>query len=90
MSVTTVRLTPEIEKDLEELADSMSRSKSWIINQALSEFIARQQHEQERWEQTVAAMDSVVKGRVVSGKSAHDWLKSWGCEGESDPPSAGK
>ena len=90
MSVTTVRLKPEIEKDLEGLAESMQRSKSWIINQALREFIERQQHERERWEQTVAAMDSVVKGRVVSGKSVHDWLKGWGCEGESDPPSAGK
>ena len=41
MSVTTVRLSPEIEQDLETTASKMQRSKSWVISEALREYIAR-------------------------------------------------
>jgi predicted transcriptional regulator len=49
MSVTTVRLQPEVESGLEAMADKLSRSKSWLINQALREYLERQE-EAERGE----------------------------------------
>jgi len=50
MSVTTVRLQAEVEQHLEAIASRLHRSKGWVINQALSEYIEKQQLEQERWE----------------------------------------
>lgn len=89
MSVTTVRLPPEVEKSLENMARKLDRSKSWLINQALAEYLVRQEREQERWQETLAAMESVAQGNVVSADEVHDWLRSWGDSRELSPPKSG-
>lgn len=89
MSVTTVRLQPEVESGLEAMADKLHRSKSWLINQALREFLERQEQDQVRWQETLKAMESVAQGRVVSGEAVHAWLSSWGTASELPPPKAG-
>ncbi len=90
MSVTTVRLQPEVEEGLEAMAGKMHRTKSWLINQALREFIEREAIEQSRWHQTLTAMESVARGQVVPGETVHAWLQSWGTENELPAPSATK
>ena len=90
MSVTTVRFQAEVEQQLEAIASRLNRSKGWVINQALAEYIAKQQLEQERWQQTLDAMESAAQGRVVSASEVHGWLNSWGTENEQDAPSSAK
>jgi predicted transcriptional regulator len=90
MSVTTVRLQPELEQSLLAMSNSMNRSKSFLINQALKEFVDRQSLEQERWQQTLAAMESVAKGQVVAAEDVHAWLESWGSDKELPAPEVGK
>lgn len=90
MSVTSVRLQPEIEAGLEAMAEQTQRSKGWLINQALKEFIARQEVEQTRWRQTLQAIESVAKGQAVAGQTVHAWMESWGTEDELVPPRAGQ
>ncbi|MDI1302714.1 MAG: ribbon-helix-helix protein, CopG family [bacterium] len=90
MSVTTVRLQPEVEESLNAMASKLQRSKSWLINQALSEFIERQALEQSRWQETLKAMESVAQGKVVSGDAVHSWLRNWGSANELPPPKAGQ
>jgi len=90
MTVTTVRLQPEVEEGLEEIAGKLNRTKSWVINQALREFLEKQDLEQERWNETLEAMESVAQGRVVSGEAVHAWLASWGDAAELPPPKFGQ
>lgn len=90
MSVTTVRLQADVEQHLEVIASRLNRSKGWVINQALSEYIEKQQLEQERWKQTLEAMESAAQGKVVDASDVHDWLKGWGTENEQDAPRSGK
>ena len=90
MSVTTVRLQPEVETGLAAMADKLHRSKNWLINQAIREFVARQELEQSRWKETLIAMESVAQGKVVSGLAVHSWLESWGSSDELPPPQEGK
>lgn len=90
MSVTTVRLQPDVEESLEAMADRLHRTKSWLINQALREFIDNQVIEQSRWADTVKAMDSVARGHVVSGYAVHGWLQTWGSDKEAQPPKSGQ
>ncbi len=90
MSVTTVRLQPEVEEGLEAMAGKLHRTKSWLINQALREYIERETAEQVRWQQTLKAMESVARGHVVAGETVHAWLQSWGTENELSAPSADK
>lgn len=90
MSITSVRLQPEVEQGLEAMAASQERSKSWLINQALKEYIERQAQEKTRWQETLTAMNSVAKGQVVSGEAVGAWLESWGRDDEQPPPQVGQ
>lgn len=90
MGVTTVRLPPEVEEDLEALAERLQRSKGWVINQALAEYLERMAVEQARWQETLEAMESAAQGRVVAADEVHEWLHSWGSDEELPPPKAGR
>lgn len=86
MSVTSVRLQADVERNLGRVADRQRRSKSWVINQALREYMQREADEGERWQQTLEALDDVAEGRVLPAKSVVEWLKSWGTPTETKPP----
>lgn len=90
MSTTTVRLQPEVEQGLEAMAGKLHRSKSWLINDALKDYIRREEQAQARWQETVQAMESVAQGQAVSGDAVHAWLRSWGNADELPPPKAGE
>ncbi len=90
MSVTSVRLQPEVESGLNALAEKLNRSRNWLVNQAIREFVARQDLEQSRWAETLAAIESVAQGRVLSSEAVHAWLDSWGRPEELPPPKAGR
>ena len=49
MGVTSIRLNAEIEAPLETLAQRLDRSKNYLINQAIKEFVARQAMDDARW-----------------------------------------
>ena len=86
MGVTSVRLQPEIENPLEKLAQKLDRSKNYLINQAIKEFLARKILEENKWNQTLEALESVKSGRLVEEQGVNEWLDSWGKDNEIKPP----
>lgn len=86
MSVTSVRLQADLEEPLKSAAERHHRSKNWLVNQAVREFLQRDALEQQRWQETEEALESARKGRVVDGGAVHGWLESWGDEAEKEPP----
>ena len=88
MSVTSVRLQPDVESPLEELAEKLDRSKNYLINQAIKEFIARQSMEESRWEETLQALSSIKSGKSVPEAEVTAWLESWGTDDELSPPNS--
>lgn len=86
MGVTSIRLQPEIESPLENLAVKLDRSKNYLINQAIKEFIERKSLGDQRWTETLEAINSVKSGKSVSESSVNEWLESWGAEDEIKPP----
>ena len=90
MSITSVRLPSEIDHALSDAAQKLQRSKSWLINQALKEFLEREKLLQSRWDDTAEAMESVAAGRIISGDAMHEWLQSWGSSDELMPPKVGQ
>lgn len=89
MSVTTVRLQPDIEQSLQAMAEALQRSKSWVINQAVKEFAEKQALDQQRWQETLQAMTLVAQGQLVEGDDVHAWLQSWGTAEELPVPKIG-
>jgi predicted transcriptional regulator len=88
MSVTSIRLQKDLEIPLEDLAKKLHRSKNWLINQAVKEFVEKGKLEERRWAETLQALDSVEHGAVVDAKNVHEWLDTWGSEEESSPPNS--
>lgn len=90
MSATSVRLQADVQRGLEQVANRQRRSKSWVINQALREYMQREAGESERWQHTLDALDAAATGRVLAAKDVDAWLRSWGTPKESRPPKAGR
>jgi predicted transcriptional regulator len=86
MAITSVRLTSDIEAPLEQLTKKLDRSKNYLINQAIKEFLARQAMEETRWADTLQALDSVESGNTVDESEVNAWLQTWGAENKSDVP----
>jgi len=61
--VVTAKLPDDLVARMDEIADRIDRSKSWIVRQALIEWLAE---EQRRYELTLEAMKSVDEGRTLS------------------------
>ena len=85
MGVTSIRLQPEIESPLEELATKLDRSKNYIINQAIKEYIERQSIEDLRWSETLEALNSIKSGSSLPEEEVNAWLESWGSGEELSP-----
>lgn len=61
--VVTAKLPEALVARLDEIADRIDRSKSWIIRQALSEWLAE---EQRRHELTLEALKDIDEGRTFT------------------------
>jgi predicted transcriptional regulator len=90
MGITTIRLQSDVEEGLQAVAETTQRSKNWLINQAVKEYVERQALSQQRWDETMRAVESVALGKVVDGDKVHAWLETWGTEKELPPPEVGK
>jgi predicted transcriptional regulator len=60
--VVTAKLPDELVSRIDEVADRIDRSKSWIVRQALMEWLAE---EQRRYELTLEALKDVDEGRTI-------------------------
>ncbi len=86
MAITSIRLQADLEPHLEKLANEFHRSKNWLINQAIREFIEKSQKDAKRWEDTLVALESVKNGKGVPEEEVDIWLQSWGTDNEKRPP----
>ena len=58
--VVTAKLPDDLVSEMDEVAERIDRSKSWIVRQAVAEWLAE---ERRRYELTMKAMRSVDDGR---------------------------
>lgn len=86
MSVTSVRLSPEVEEKLAAVAGRARRTKSWLINEAVKDYLDRLGEDEKRWSETLEALASVRASRVVDGDEMLEWIRSWGKKTEKKPP----
>ena len=86
MSITSVRLPEDLSARIEELAAKLQRSKSWIINEALRDYVERAEGDAQRWSETLKALDSVRAGKLIDGDTVDKWIASWGTDKELPPP----
>ena len=86
MGITSIRITDDVDKPLEALSKKLDRSKSYLINQAIKEFIARQSLEDSRWQDTLEALESIKAGKSIDEEDVNAWLNSWGTKDRISTP----
>ena len=86
MGMTSVRMPDELLEQLQEAAEKLRRSKGWIINDAVREYLVKEERKSRMLEDTRKALADIKAGRVVDGADVIDWLDSWGTDNEKTPP----
>lgn len=86
MGMTSVRMPDELLDQLEQTAVKLRRSKGWIINDAVREYLSREDRKARMLDDTRQALADIKAGRVVDGEEVMDWLESWGTDAEREPP----
>jgi len=74
-TLISVRVSDNIAQRLAELADATERSKSYLMEQALEEFIAHQEWQVKAIQQGIRQADT---GKLVEHKEALKVLNKWG------------
>jgi|GEM_PF-4369984 len=62
--MTSVRMADELMEKLESTADKLQRSKSWVINDAVREYLAKEEVKTQRLLETQEALQDMQAGRV--------------------------
>jgi predicted transcriptional regulator len=61
--VVTAKLPDELVSQMDEVSDRIDRSKSWIVRQAVAEWLAE---EQRRYQLTLEALKDADEGRKIA------------------------
>lgn len=86
MGVTSIRLSKENEEPLEKLSLKLDRSKNYLINQAIKEYISRQSMADAQWEDTLKSLASIKESKTIDESEVLSWIKSWGTDNELSAP----
>jgi predicted transcriptional regulator len=76
----------DLMRRLEVTAERLRRSKGWIINDALREYLEREERRTRRLKETREALADLEAGELIDGDGVLDWLDSWGSADEREPP----
>lgn len=71
------RIDDNLYNKLSDFADKNKRSVNWLVNEAVRDFISKKDIEEERWQETLQAIDSTKQGKVLAEKEVNNWLKTW-------------
>ena len=82
----SVRLDAALNDQVATIAIALDRPKSWVIEQALRDFVAVQQWQLAAIEEGIRAADA---GRVVAHDDVLAWVRSWGQPDELPMPECG-
>jgi predicted transcriptional regulator len=86
MSITSVRLADDVDQPLDSLAKKLDRSKNYLINQAVKEFLVKESLEGSKWQDTLEALESIKAGKSLDETDVNSWLNSWGTGKRTPPP----
>ena len=89
MSTTlTIRLDEQTKERLDRLAESVARSKSYLVTRALQDYLELNEWQDKAIKKAVSKADS-SDAKFVAHEDVSAWLETWGTENEKEPPQCG-
>jgi predicted transcriptional regulator len=86
MTLRKILLEDDLEEPVAQLAKKLNQSRNWIINEAVKEFLEQRSFDEQRWQDTFTALDSVKNDKSISADKVEFWLASWGTAEEQVAP----
>ena len=86
MSMTSLRMPDELAVKLDKLASKLKRKKGWIMNEAIRDYVEREEKKEQMLRGTLEGIESLEQDNPVDGDEVLQWLDSWGTEDELSPP----
>ena len=81
--VLTAHIPEELAEKVDRYAESMERSRAWIVKQALANWV---DWEEEKHRRTLQGLADIDAGRVVSHEKMEAWANSLGTDDPAPPP----
>ena len=78
MAISSVQLSDDLDQPSDSLAKKLDRSKNYLVNQAVKEFLVKQSLEDSRWLDTLEALESVKSGNTIDEENVNSWFNTWG------------
>ncbi len=74
MRVTTIRIEETVLDRIDSMAESVNRSRSWIINQAVERFLSY-----EEWfvQEVQSGVNEVANGEIASHEKVKERFAKW-------------
>jgi predicted transcriptional regulator len=82
----SIRLQPELNEEVAKIAAALDRPKSWVVEQAVKDYVAAQQWQLAAIDEGLSAADA---GRFAKHEDVLEWVRSWGQPDELPPPKCG-
>ena len=83
----SVKLDPETKAKLEHLAQARDRSPHWMMREAITQYVEREERKEAFRRDTLDAWQEYQEtGLHVSLDKADQWLAGWGTETEGGVP----
>jgi len=86
MPMTSVRMSDQLMDKLESIAEKLDRSKSWVIKDAVNQYVEQIDRKEKMLAETRQALSEIESGKVVDGDEVMDWIESWGSDNEKSVP----
>jgi predicted transcriptional regulator len=81
----TIRIDDQTKERLEHLAIVTARSKSYLVNSAIKEFIAANEWQVQEIKKAVKKADQ-PDAKFLDHEEVVAWLDTWGSDKEKEPP----
>ena len=86
-TAVAVKIDDEIKKRLKNLALSKQRSAHWLMCEAITQYVEREDKRKSFREDAIRSWEEYQDtGLHVTGSEVKDWLNTWGAENEEDVP----
>ena len=79
----TIRVDQDTKDRLEAVARNQKRSKAFLANEAIKEYLAVQEWQEQRIRDAIASAD---RGEGVPHSKVLSWVQSWGTDNELPIP----
>lgn len=90
-SATSIKLDDDLKGRIQHLASARRRTSHWIMREALSQYVEREERSEALRQETVKAWEEFqATGLHATAEEVDQWLASWGTENELPAPECHK